>query len=178
MMQKLTAVITVITVILVLLTPRAFAQMGTPPGGSGKTPEILSAPSLAPSEQSGAKADKDPGAPLPTHHDFYASSLLGALIKTPEGDKLGELVDMVVDGQDASVTTAVVSVGGILGIGSKSVAIPWQEIRPSEDGQSFVVAMTKHELENAPAWKKPDEKGRSPRRIPTTLPEASTQRSR
>jgi sporulation protein YlmC with PRC-barrel domain len=177
-MQKIITVTTVIALIAALLTPGAFAQMGMTSEGSGRPPEIQPTPHLTPSERLGAKVGKEPAATLQKHRDFYASSLIGAPVKTPEGNKLGELVDMVVDGQDASVTTAVVSVGGVLGIGSKSVAIPWHEMMPSEDGQSLVVAMTKDELENAPAWKKPDEKTRSTMRTPTTLPEPSSQRAR
>jgi sporulation protein YlmC with PRC-barrel domain len=178
-MKRLTIVTTVIALMGALLTTWGFAQMGMTPEGGSKLPQSQTAPNLTPSERPGVKVGKEPSSMLQKHRDLYASSLIGASVKSPKGDKLGELVDIVVDGQDASVTTAVVSVGGLLGIGAKSVAIPWNEMVPLDNGKSFVVAMTKDELENAPAWKKPDEKAGSTTQAPIMmLPGTSTQQSR
>jgi hypothetical protein len=63
----------------------------------------------------------------------------------------------VLDRQEARITSAVVLVGGLLGIGAKSVAIPWKEVMLENNGKTVVVSMSKDELTNAPDWKKPEE---------------------
>jgi len=64
--------------------------------------------------------------------------------------------------------------GGLLGIGAKSVAIPWQQVTPQSDGKAVVVAMGKEELQSAPEWKKPVEETIPPGREPATAPNGTT----
>jgi len=39
------------------------------------------------------------------------------------------------------------------------VAVPWSEVKSSDDGKTVIIAKAKEELENAPEWKKPEPLG-------------------
>jgi sporulation protein YlmC with PRC-barrel domain len=168
-MRKLAIVTTVLSLVALLLIPGAFAQMGTTPGRSGES--TSDRPSDMPSSAPlGEKAGPKPSTTLGMSTEMYASDLIGATVKNPQGETLGSIKELVFDPQDAKIKNAVVSMGGLLGIGSKSVAIPWSEITLQSDGKAVVVAMGKEELQNAPEWKKPVEEIKPPAREPTTAP--------
>jgi sporulation protein YlmC with PRC-barrel domain len=136
-MKKLVAVITLLSVFGFLLTVGALAQ---PAPGSGTTRE----PGMT-----------SPSAPS-TKGELYASKLIGASVKNAQGENLGRIDELVIDPSDARITTAVIAVGGVLGLGAKSVAIPWNKVTmgSGSDRDTVVVAMEKEEFEKAPTWEK------------------------
>jgi sporulation protein YlmC with PRC-barrel domain len=173
-MRKLIIVASVLSLVSFLLIPGGFAQTETSPGTSREpTPDRPSetTPSTLPSEKAGPK----PSAMLGTSKALYTSDLIGATVKNPEGESLGSIQELVLDPQDAKIKNVVVSMGGLLGIGAKSVAIPWQDVTPQSDGKAVVVAMGKEELQSAPEWKKPVEETIPPGREPATAPMAPRQ---
>lgn len=78
--------------------------------------------------------------------------VIGASINSPEGEAIGSIQDIILDEEDGSVTAAVVSVGGFLGIGAKSIAISWDELQMDWDASEIVVALTREEAEEAPEY--------------------------
>ena len=85
-------------------------------------------------------------------HLYRAASLMGAAIRNPQGQDLGNVKEMVVDPVDGMIRYAVVSYGGFLDIGDKLFAVPIQamKIRRDEDGDAyFVVNIDQQRLENA-----------------------------
>jgi sporulation protein YlmC with PRC-barrel domain len=89
-------------------------------------------------------------------NEVYASKLIGASVKNAQGESLGKIDELVIDPQDARIKAAVLSVGGLLGIGAKSVAVPWNKVMmgTGSDRDTIVVAMGKEELEQAPSWQR------------------------
>ena len=174
-MRKLIIVASVLSLVSFLLVPGGFAQTETSPGTSREPtldrPSETTPPSTLPSEKAGPK----PSAMLGTSKALYTSDLIGATVKNPEGESLGSIQELVLDPQDAKIKNVVVSMGGLLGIGAKAVAIPWQEVTPQSDGKAVVVAMGKEELQSAPDWKKPVEEATPPGREPATAPMAPRQ---
>jgi sporulation protein YlmC with PRC-barrel domain len=87
-----------------------------------------------------------------------ASSLMGQEIYGADNESIGEVSDLVLQ-EDGSTRAAIVDVGGFLGVGEKSVAIPFDQLTmaPSEGGTEprVTVAMTKEQLEQAPAFERP-----------------------
>jgi sporulation protein YlmC with PRC-barrel domain len=125
---------------------------------------------MTPSTLPGEKAGSKPTTILGTSKELYTSDLIGATVKNPQGESLGSIQELVLDPRDAKIKNAVVAMGGLLGIGAKWVAIPWQDVTPQVDGKAVIVAMGKEELQNAPEWKKPIEETRPPGREPATAP--------
>jgi sporulation protein YlmC with PRC-barrel domain len=54
-----------------------------------------------------------------------ASDLIGMSVKNKEGQDLGSVKDLVFDPKTGTIRYAALSRGGILGIGEKLVAVPW-----------------------------------------------------
>jgi sporulation protein YlmC with PRC-barrel domain len=141
-MKKLIATATMLSVFGFLLTVGAWAQSAPGPGTT-REPTIT--------------RPATPGATTPgMMHEVYASNLIGASVKNAQGESLGKIDELVIDPKDARIKAAIVSVGGVLGIGAKSVAVPWDKVTMGSDADrdTIVVAMGREELEQAPSWQK------------------------
>jgi hypothetical protein len=82
--------------------------------------------------------------------------LIGANVHNKDGKIIGHIDDLVVDG-DNKVVGAVISVGGVLGIGKKEVAVPFAAlgIESKDDGINVVLPIaTKEALTAAPEYKR------------------------
>jgi sporulation protein YlmC with PRC-barrel domain len=86
---------------------------------------------------------------------WLASDIYKADVYDNSEDKIGVVTDLIVD-NSGNVTTAVVSVGGLLGVGKKDVAVPFKDLRvASRDGKDWLVLnQTKEDLKMAPAYDK------------------------
>jgi len=82
-----------------------------------------------------------------------AETLLGADVLNPSGDEIGEVEDLVI-GADNKIETAIVEVGGFLGIGSKNVAVDIALLKQSPTKKGFVTTMTKEELKSRTEYDK------------------------
>ncbi|MGB6176767.1 MAG: PRC-barrel domain-containing protein [Methylocella sp.] len=91
---------------------------------------------------------------LSTMH-WLASDIYKADVYDNAQDKIGVVSDLIMD-NNGNVTTAVVGVGGFLGVGQKDVAVPFKDLKvASRNGKDWLVLnQTKDELKAAPAWDK------------------------
>ena len=79
-----------------------------------------------------------------------ASKLIGSKVYT--GDtSIGQIEDVLVSLDRASVTGVILSVGGFLGIGDKLVAVPVDQIRIGPEAR-FMTNLTREQLANALAF--------------------------
>ncbi len=67
-----------------------------------------------------------------------------------EDNDLGEIDELVIDTEKGAVLYAVADIGGFLGIGENSIAIPWTELQFDETDDEFVVDATEEMLTDAP----------------------------
>jgi sporulation protein YlmC with PRC-barrel domain len=141
-MKKLVAALTMLSVLGFLLTVGAFAQSASETGTT-REPSMTHPSTSMPALPGGM-------------NEMYASKLIGANVKNAQGENLGKIDELVIDPQEARIKAAVVSVGGLLGIGAKSIAVPWDKVMigSGTDRDTVVVAMGKEELERAPSWQK------------------------
>jgi sporulation protein YlmC with PRC-barrel domain len=154
-MKKLVAAASVLSVVGFLCATVAFAQPGT---SSEKNIEPSQAQPRAtpPADQPGEKTSPGIRAMSSNSKELFASSLIGASVKDPQGQNVGKVEELVIDPQESRIKEAIVSVGGFLGIGAKSVAVPWNDVKPGPDGDTVAIAMGKDELDKAPSWQKPE----------------------
>jgi sporulation protein YlmC with PRC-barrel domain len=91
---------------------------------------------------------------LASNH-WLASDIYKASVYDPSNNKIGSIEDLVLD-TSGQVKTAVIGVGGFLGIGEKDVAIPFGELKvASRSGkEELVLNRTKEQLKDAPAYDK------------------------
>jgi len=83
-----------------------------------------------------------------------ASKIIGTKVKNPNGENLGDIKDIVIDPKNGKVVYGVVSFGGILGMGDKLFAIPWDTLRWNRDKEYYVLDLDKDTLKKAPGFDK------------------------
>src|SRR5688500_285583 len=83
-----------------------------------------------------------------------ASTLIGKNIDNLEGEKLGEIKDVMLDVDLGRVAYAVLSFGGFLGMGDKRFAIPFEAFRLDAADDRIVLTVPKETLKNAPGFEK------------------------
>jgi sporulation protein YlmC with PRC-barrel domain len=82
------------------------------------------------------------------------SQLMGANIQNPKEESVGEVSDIVVDATNGKIRYAAVTYGGVLGIGDKLFAVPWEAFRcvqnPDDANEHHLVLdVTQKTLEGA-----------------------------
>jgi sporulation protein YlmC with PRC-barrel domain len=80
-----------------------------------------------------------------------ASKLIGSPVYNEQGEKVGNIDDLIVT-PDRAVSYAIVSVGGFLGLGGRLVAIPVEQIRAEQD-KLVLPGATKEALLKVPEFK-------------------------
>lgn len=83
-----------------------------------------------------------------------ASTITGDDVRNTDGEKLGNLEEIVIDLDGGRVSYAVLAAGGFLGLGDKFFAIPWDLLTVDTDAHEVVVDVSKELLENAPGFDK------------------------
>jgi sporulation protein YlmC with PRC-barrel domain len=79
-----------------------------------------------------------------------ASKLIGS--KVYQGDtSIGQIEDVLVDLDHATLTAVILSVGGVLGLGNKLVAVPVNQIKVGSEAK-FTTDLTKEQLTSAPTF--------------------------
>jgi hypothetical protein len=79
-----------------------------------------------------------------------ASKIIGS--KVYKGDTaIGQIEDVLVELDHATVPAVILSVGGFLGVGEKLVAIPVSQIKVGSEAK-FTIDLTKDQLANAPTF--------------------------
>ncbi len=116
---------------------------------------VLSALLAATAVPALAAGEASPGAtpaPAVVGADLRAGALIGAPVTNSAGESIGKVADLVI-GPDNRIDSAVLSVGGFLGVGDKLVALKLTEIQilPEKSGHYLVqVAASKDELKAMP----------------------------
>jgi sporulation protein YlmC with PRC-barrel domain len=86
---------------------------------------------------------------------FHVDWLMGKDVHAQGADdSIGTIEDLLV-GEDGRIVAVIVGVGGVLGMGEKSVAIPWDAIHHTRDQEGdthFTTDMTLATLENVPEY--------------------------
>lgn len=87
-----------------------------------------------------------------TRRTLSASSLIGDKVKNDAGEDLGSVKEIMLDTVTGKVAYVVVSFGGIMGIGDKLLAIPFQKFTLDEANDEFNLHVDKETLESAPGF--------------------------
>lgn len=83
-----------------------------------------------------------------------SSSLEGDDVVDSSGRNIGKIEDLMIDVVTGRVAYAVLSFGGLLGIGNKLFALPWSTLTVDETNKRFVCSVPKEQLERAPGFDK------------------------
>lgn len=83
-----------------------------------------------------------------------ASSLSGNKVVNAQDEDLGKVEDLMIDTSKGTVDYAVLSFGGVFGIGDKLFAIPMEELNIDTENECCVLDVDKERLKNAPGFDK------------------------
>lgn len=84
------------------------------------------------------------------NHLMRADVLIGSEIRNLKDEKLGEIRDLVLNPEKRNILYVLVARGGFLGFGEQLVAIPWRDLRATEDHELYVLDVPAKALEAAP----------------------------
>jgi hypothetical protein len=91
----------------------------------------------------------------PQQHTLYRGSrIIGTTVRDAKDRKIGQIKDLILDGGRGEVAYAVVNFGGVMGVGKKFHAIPWQALQPSDDGNYYILHADRETINQAPGFDK------------------------
>ena len=93
------------------------------------------------------------GVPASVVDGEQLESVLGVEALSSAGDNMGRIVDIIVD-RDGQVAAAIIDFGGVLGVGSRKIAVDWRSLHFDPKKAGYVVAnLTKDQVRVAPVYK-------------------------
>jgi PRC-barrel domain len=144
----------------------AWASDETSPPGESHPPvaqEPKAAPAVVPSEaapkeappKEAAPKDAVPAPSVTIIEATDAHGVLGRDVRSPTGEDMGRIVDVIVD-RAGQVRAAVIDFGGFLGVGSRRIVVDWNALHFAQianKGESITLELTKDQVKAAPEFK-------------------------
>ncbi len=122
----------------------ALAQTGTTTPATPRAAERTAPASNAPAATTSA-----------ARTDMRASKLIGKNLENAQGQNVGEIKDLIVDANGGRAHYAIVSFGGMMGVGDKLFAYPVSQLKPGRaDRDKLVLDVDKARLKDAPGFDK------------------------
>lgn len=90
-----------------------------------------------------------------------SDNLVGSEVRDASGEELGS-VDSLMIAPSGKVESAILSLGGVFGLGDRKVKVPWDSLqvkRQAGDPNEIMVTASRQSLENAPAYEEPGAMG-------------------
>jgi sporulation protein YlmC with PRC-barrel domain len=82
------------------------------------------------------------------------TALIRDRVTNREGEELGTIKDLMLDVHSGRVAYAVLSFGGVLGMGDKLYAIPWSALTLDQSSNAFTLDASREMLRHAPGFDK------------------------
>ncbi|OYV02386.1 MAG: photosystem reaction center subunit H [Burkholderiales bacterium PBB5] len=83
-----------------------------------------------------------------------ANTLLGNDVCNKDGENLGDIQEFMIDMASGKIAYAVLSFGGLLGMGDKLFAVPWAALMLDTVNKRFTLNVPKAALKDAPGFNK------------------------
>jgi len=127
-------------------TPATTGPSTEPGAAAPSTPPPRARPPASP------VATAQPSTDLSARPLVDAGSVIGTVVRNPEGKDIGKVSALLLDPHDGRIASAVVTVGGVLVMGGSTVSVPWGALRLGQDNNhKLVVTMDQNTLEQAPS---------------------------
>jgi sporulation protein YlmC with PRC-barrel domain len=85
------------------------------------------------------------------HALISADRVRGAPVFDTLGEKLGHIEDVMLQKVSGRVAYAIMASGGFLGAGERRHPLPWSMLTFDGDKNGYVIPITRHQVESAPA---------------------------
>jgi hypothetical protein len=83
-----------------------------------------------------------------------ADTLVGNDVYSHHSEDLGDIKEIMLDMRSGRIGYAVLSFGGLLGMGEKLFAVPWDALTLDTEHKRFVLNVAKDSLKSAPGFDK------------------------
>src|SRR5947209_4932057 len=137
-----------------MATPVLAQQAAQPDPNAAAAPAAASSPAATPANPPGVVATtNNPNlavSAVKLENGTRASKIIGMTVRGDNDQDIGKVDDLVMT-EGNKVTVAVVAVGGVLGLGAKLVAFPYDQLRLQGD-RLTVPGVTKDTLNGMPSF--------------------------
>ena len=141
------------------ITPPAEQAAPAQPAGQAPATDMTQQPTTEQTAPAAAEATP-PATPPPSEaiipaqaaDEVRADKLIGMTVYDTAGEKVGQVKDILFN-ENGQATGVVLSVGGVLGLGAKSVGLQWSEVDIKPDAEVAKIQYNKDQLEAAPDFK-------------------------
>lgn len=114
-------------------------------------PPATTAPAPDAAAANPAKPPADTAGNMQPAGTVLSEDMTGSTVQSTQGEDLAVLSDLVV-APEGQVRGAILTVGGVLGVGGKEVLVPWQDLTVGSDGETITLAMSAQQLDQMPAF--------------------------
>jgi len=123
----------------------------TPPPASPSAP---TAPNAAMPSPTAPMPTNSPATPSPATQ-WLASNVYNQSVYDAHEQKIGDLTDLILE-KDGHIKSAIIGVGGFLGVGQKDVEVPFTDLKMmTRNGKNWLALdRTKDQLQSAPTYDK------------------------
>jgi PRC-barrel domain len=80
-----------------------------------------------------------------------AGKVTGTAVYSTDGERLGEIKDVMLDKRSGKIAYALMSFGGFLGLGERYHPLPWTTLKYDTRQGGYVVGLTIDQLQKAPS---------------------------
>jgi len=84
--------------------------------------------------------------------DRRARPILGTEVRGGNGEHMGRIVNVIVDGAGRP-RAAVIDFGGFLGVGSRKIVVDWSALQFDSDRDRVALALTRDQAKAAPEYR-------------------------
>ena len=130
------------------------AQTPNPPpaGQPGPESSTSAAPALPPAA---LPSNPSSGTPALVLDDQEVSTILGKSVRSSADEDMGRIVDIIVS-RDGQIHAAIIDFGGLLGIGTRKIAIDWRVLNFAPTGKpgAIILELTRNQVRLAPEYKR------------------------
>ncbi|MGB3723766.1 MAG: PRC-barrel domain-containing protein [Pacificimonas sp.] len=91
-----------------------------------------------------------------SHDLISAEKVDGTAIYSAGGDKMGTVKSVMINKQSGQVAHAVLSIGGVLGMGSEYHAMPWDKLDYDTELGGYRLNVTEEQLKTGPTFNEGD----------------------
>jgi sporulation protein YlmC with PRC-barrel domain len=134
------------------LSTAAFAQGGYGAPGQTEQPGTVHPPTQQEPVQ--VLPERELGMQQPGDGQIISSGqIVGQNVLTPDGERLGQIKGLKMDMEAGQIGYAVVSAGGVLGIGRREYLVPWNALQMDPQQGTYVLDVTPQQLRDAPTFR-------------------------
>nr|WP_105533626.1 PRC-barrel domain-containing protein [Solimicrobium silvestre] len=81
-----------------------------------------------------------------------AKTLIGNKVSNAQDEHLGDIKEIMLNMHSGSIAYAVLAHGGVLTMGEKLFAVPWNSMKLDPENHQFILNISKERFENAPGF--------------------------